>query len=202
MLDFLTVCNLGILMNVLDFDTYTARGQTDDVPPTDEQQRLLSTYDFNAVTHVNRRGSVLGRAQALDLIQWFFWNYDLYEQNGDVQRTLGNPEWLAQGYFNFQCAALFHYKSDAEAWGWAGARNSSADEVRHQLCNIFREVHMFHQDGSFYREQKVYLCMPDIWDMTEYSSSDDEGTERRVVMTNLSPRRKSDCPPYKGKSFF
>jgi hypothetical protein len=84
LLDLLTLCNMGILFNVLDRRTY---GET---TATYIDILRKEKYDYNEISEEDRRKSVYARGLSLELVYWLnsrFIVTDL-EGNGNTQEQL------------------------------------------------------------------------------------------------------------------
>jgi hypothetical protein len=81
LLDFLTLCNIGILFNVLDSRTYG----TPDQPHIDILR--MDQYDCNSIPEDDRRAFVYARGIALESIEWL-------NSRWIVTCVEGNPERL------------------------------------------------------------------------------------------------------------
>lgn len=64
LLDFLTLCNMGILFNVLDRRTYGTPGQSY------IDSLRLNQYDYNPISEDDRRNFVYARGVSLELVHW------------------------------------------------------------------------------------------------------------------------------------
>jgi hypothetical protein len=64
LLDFLTLCNMGILFNVLDTRTYGTPGQSY------IDSLRIDQYDYNTIPDDDRRKFVYARGLSLELVHW------------------------------------------------------------------------------------------------------------------------------------
>jgi hypothetical protein len=64
LLDFLTLCNMGILFNVLDRRTYGTQDQSY------IDTLRMDRYDYNTIPEDDRRSFVYARGISLELIEW------------------------------------------------------------------------------------------------------------------------------------
>jgi bifunctional DNA-binding transcriptional regulator/antitoxin component of YhaV-PrlF toxin-antitoxin module len=79
--EFLTLCHIGILFNVLDRRSYPTRGQTEMASLRMEQ------YDDNTIPKEDRRRIVYGRGLALELIRWLDSRYILQKAEEDEENS-------------------------------------------------------------------------------------------------------------------
>lgn len=79
LLDFMTLCNMGILFNVLDSRTYGTHGAS----YVDILQ--MDKYDYNTIHEDDRRKFVYARGVSLELIEWL-------NSGWIVTCVEGNPE--------------------------------------------------------------------------------------------------------------
>lgn len=95
-MDLLVVCGLGVLINVLSLETYTAPGlngkrATDEVPAMDEiQAQQWAEYDINALSEDDRKMLCLARGQSFELIEWLDWNFTTGLPNIPIQSLFSN----------------------------------------------------------------------------------------------------------------
>ncbi|KAF8972602.1 hypothetical protein BDZ97DRAFT_1612585, partial [Flammula alnicola] len=94
--ELLTICYLGILGNVLDFETYSYPGQEPGAALTPKQEKRHVLHDYNAMSLLNRLACVHARGLALDLLEWVQCNYELrdlmlYKQLAEKQSIEGAP---------------------------------------------------------------------------------------------------------------
>lgn len=82
LIDFLTLCNMGILFNVLDSRTYGTPGQSYiDILRIDK-------YDYNTIPEDDRRQFIYARGISLELIDWLNSRWIVTCVEGDPQETL------------------------------------------------------------------------------------------------------------------
>jgi hypothetical protein len=104
LLDFLTLCNMGILFNTLDRRTY---GEPDEIP---YESIYKNKYDYNTIPDSDRRAYVYARGISLDLISWL--NSRLVvtgvEGNADPQERLEIKDLQVQ-YITRQGLTMLQY---------------------------------------------------------------------------------------------
>ena len=97
-IDFLTICNMGILFNVLDRRTY---GESDmsymDILRMDK-------FDFNAISEEDRRRYVYARGLSLELVSWLHSKITIATAKGTV-----NIEDLQVQYITQQGFTMLQY---------------------------------------------------------------------------------------------
>lgn len=82
LLDFLTLCNMGILFNVLDRCTYGTPGQSY------IDSLHIDQYDYNTIPEDDHQKFIYTRGLSLELIQWLSSRLIL-KSNTNPQDTLG-----------------------------------------------------------------------------------------------------------------
>jgi hypothetical protein len=114
LLDVVTLCNLVILMNVLDGRTY----QSDEAGSLSVQERLSCIYT---------------RGKCIDLLNWIDERYRLRDP---FTNEFDRCSWMMRQYFFQQISVIKSYKNDAENEGILGsdsALNCSAKRVSKEL---------------------------------------------------------------------
>ncbi|KAF8174866.1 hypothetical protein BJ912DRAFT_1064510 [Pholiota molesta] len=81
LMDFLVVCGLGVLINVLSLETYTAPGLNGRFAMDKTQAQQWKKYDINALSEDDRKLYCLARAQSFELIAWLNWNFSTGLEN-------------------------------------------------------------------------------------------------------------------------
>ncbi|KAF8888923.1 hypothetical protein CPB84DRAFT_1628449, partial [Gymnopilus junonius] len=130
--DLLTLCNLGILQHVFDFDTYTHATNSPTDVMTPKQKDELWKYDFNAVPPLHRRAAMHARALALDIIGWFNATYELRGKVNGENITV-RPISIAAQFLGVQCSGLLYYKNVALEKGHEGVANCTLEMLRRQI---------------------------------------------------------------------
>lgn len=113
-LDVVTLCNLVILMNVLDGRTY----HSDESTSISAEERLSCIYT---------------RGKCIDLLNWMDQKYRL--RDPFTQET-DRCSWMVQEYLFHQISVIRTYKKEAENNGICGsdsARNCTAEQVSKEL---------------------------------------------------------------------
>ncbi|KAF8170798.1 hypothetical protein BJ912DRAFT_840117, partial [Pholiota molesta] len=81
LMDFLVVCGLGVLINVLSLETYTAPGLNGRFAMDKTQAQQWKKYDINVLSEDDRKLYCLARAQSFELIAWLNWNFSTGLEN-------------------------------------------------------------------------------------------------------------------------
>ena len=116
-LDVVTLCNLILLMNVLD-------GRT---------------YQSGSISSEERLSSIYARGKCIDLLNWIDENYRLHEpstENFDGIEKIERCSWMMTEYFLQQISAIRSYKQEAEKIGIRGtdsAQNCTAEQLSKEL---------------------------------------------------------------------
>lgn len=182
-IDLLTLCNIGILHHVLDFNTYshTSKKPQDELSP--EEQQVLYKYDCNAVTLFDRQAAVYTRYLALDIIDWLDTQYTVKGAEGETWTASA----IARHYLAMQCSALVTYKERAEAKMLEGATNCTAKMIQRQIEATFplAEDRMRQVIQVAIRKETESMCFPEtIGDNGTKTSTlkivpKNQGTEKR-----------------------
>lgn len=191
-MDLLTVCNLGILINALDFETYCYPGQAPGEALEDWQQRRLDKYDWNAMSYVNRRAAIHTRALAFDLLHWFASVYELNMPRDDRLMSIADLMAFAEWHLGNQMSTILHYKLLTEKLGWDGAPHCTADRLSSQLANVFEEdfnpvKHISAKPGDSLAMNRFIVRM--------------EHTDHQIRVTDLKPEIISTASPLTAMSY-
>ena len=117
LLDVVTLCNLILLMNVLD-------GRT---------------YQSGSISSEECLSSIYARGKCIDLLIWIDERYRLHEpstDNFDGTEKIEHCSWMMTEYLLQQISAIRTYKQEAEksaVWGSDSARNCTAEQVSKEL---------------------------------------------------------------------
>ncbi|KAJ3481025.1 hypothetical protein NLJ89_g12242 [Agrocybe chaxingu] len=123
-----------MLLNVLDFRTYTWPGLEDDQAPSEKQKNMMITFDANAVPPQDREGCILARSKALDILLELEMIYMVYDpDNDDVEVPLGE---LFLDYLNQIGRGLLYYRRQADEAGIDGPSNVTLDLIALQLDRV------------------------------------------------------------------
>ncbi|PPQ83530.1 hypothetical protein CVT25_006959 [Psilocybe cyanescens] len=130
LVNLLSLCNLVVLGNVLDFRTYSAPNQKagDDLDP--HQRSLMEMYDRNNIPKQERFCILYARGIALELMGWVREFCEVKSPKGDIIPDLPSE------YMCRQLAALLKYKAQAEQEGIVGAPHCTPEMLRKQVQNV------------------------------------------------------------------
>jgi hypothetical protein len=84
LIDFFTLCNVGILFNVLDSRTY---GTADE---TEGDSLLMERHDFNTISEDDRRKFVYGRGLSLELLHWAETMFMVFDNDRNEEYKIGD----------------------------------------------------------------------------------------------------------------
>ena len=179
LLDFLTLCNMGILFNVLDGRTY---GEPNEPYP---QSHYRDKYDYNTIPDNDRRAYVYARGISLDLIRWL--NSKLIvtgvEGNADPQERLEIKDLQVQ-YITRQGLTILQY---LEKW--------IAEEKKKE------ESHFPNVDMDSLENQLLWAMDTIPWMETSWSEASNENDEsfflRSLYPASGQPVPRDDTQTYK-----
>lgn len=126
----MTLCNLVILGNALDFRTYSAPNQEEDVEATILQKDRMEKYDLNNIEREERHEMILVRGMCVHLLIWLSCNYEVINtRNGST------VEAYDRFYLGKLAAAILAYKELASKQQVIGAPHCTSKMLRAQLTN-------------------------------------------------------------------
>ncbi|PPQ73447.1 hypothetical protein CVT24_008149 [Panaeolus cyanescens] len=129
-LDVLSLCNICIMGNVLDFRTYLAPNQEPENDVGRIQRLAMLSFDRNNVPSHERVTYCQTRGVARVMLEEINAHYVLHDQNGDI------IEDFPFRYLADQLQSLCIYKQDAEDNDLAGAPHCTVRDVRRQCGNL------------------------------------------------------------------
>ncbi|KAJ3493289.1 hypothetical protein NLJ89_g11055 [Agrocybe chaxingu] len=149
--DLLTVCNLNILGNVLDFRTYSTPNESSDRPATEAQRLLLLTSDVNNIPPEERAHMRYARGMALEVLRWARSQFETRFNLAVVD--------LPSIYLEHQCRGIVQYKRMVEKGNYEGAPNCTLIGLTAQVKNVLalaRNVFALDYDASkLWRQHKI-----------------------------------------------
>ena len=83
-INFLLLCNLVILGNILDFRTYLAPNQPPERDMTPAEQEVLDSYDQNKIPKQERVAMMFYRGLAFKVIEWIKLHFDFWNPEGEA----------------------------------------------------------------------------------------------------------------------
>ena len=128
LMDLISLCIIGVLINVLDFRTYTHRAAGKEMSKFEKEQ--LSKFDCNGLSSSERQTCQYVRGLALRMLQWIDDHYCVKDAEAETVRG-----------FAFNCLftfveALRIYIRDAEQEG-VGAPNCTLVSFNDQIKSLF-----------------------------------------------------------------
>ena len=179
-MNFLSLCVLVILGNVLDFRTYTASSHQQAQPLTKAEKWLMMDHDINGIPTNERLAICYCRGAAFHLFRWVRECCIVHGPDGCVVEDLPSL-FLAQ-----IGKALIHYKSRAEEKSLEGVTHCSLDSLTSQINNVMESDssickvwtnHSGHQSGSLElgSQEKYRLRWRTGWENSGKWTSADTG---------------------------
>ena len=172
-INLLSLCNLVILGNVLDFRTYLAPNQPPERAATPAEQHVLEGYDRNKIPKQERAAMMFYRGLAFEVVDWIKLRFHFWDPKGqDID--------LPSHYLIQQLLALLEYKSDAaeNKKGHAGAPHCTLSLLEKQIHNIV---------GCNEALKKYWSLFRDRVDTSQLGFGDKHGWKFKYRET---------CPPY------
>ncbi|KAF8881525.1 hypothetical protein CPB84DRAFT_1620616, partial [Gymnopilus junonius] len=134
LVDLLTLCNMGIMQHIFDFDTYSYATNQPNDELTAEQKDEHWNYDNNAVPLLNRRAAIHARGLARDIISWLNSNYEIRYVEDSEGKPLTGISRMASLYLARQCTGLLTHKKAAVKAGLHGVANCTVRMLRRQIA--------------------------------------------------------------------
>jgi hypothetical protein len=135
-------CNMIILINVLDFQTYKFSEEFDiDDLGTLTLERLASieAFDYNSVSAMDHARYQHSRGLAFALLDWLFKSVDIKDvETGELVERAYEKLWIP--YISQQVSAILHYKIKAEQANLKGASGCTSSTLRRQILLCFRNT--------------------------------------------------------------
>jgi hypothetical protein len=129
LMDLISLCIIGVLINVLDFRTYTHRAAGKEMTQFEKEQ--LSKFDCNGLSLSERQSCQYVRGLALRMLQWIDDHYCVKDAEAKTVRG-----------FSYKCLftfveALRIYIRDAEQEGVSSAPNCTLVSFMDQIMSLF-----------------------------------------------------------------
>jgi hypothetical protein len=136
LMDLISLCIIGVLINVLDFRTYTHRTAGKEMTQFEKEQ--LSKFDCNGLSSSERQACQYVRGLALRMLQWIDDHYCV--KDAEAKTVHG---------FAFNCLYTFveafrAYIKDAEREGVSSAPNCPRTSLNDQITSLFPPDSLFH----------------------------------------------------------
>lgn len=132
-MDLLLICSLGILINVLCHDTYTAPGWNRLFEMNDTQARLWGQYDVNGLSEEDRKLFCLARGRSIELVTWLSLAYTTGITDMPVQKLFAT-------IFINTCKMLCDYKWKADNKRLDTPPNFTIERVKIQIYAVLSFV--------------------------------------------------------------
>lgn len=129
LVNLLSLCNLLILGNVLDFRTYSAPNQKSQDEVNIPGLMLMEHFDRSNIKKEERLSMMFSRGIALELLRWVRDFCVVESPDGDVIQDLPSR------YICQQVAALLRYKEEAEHLKIIGAPHCTLELLKKQVNN-------------------------------------------------------------------
>lgn len=131
-MDLLITCGLGVLINVLSFQTYMAPGVGPDenAEMTALQAQLWEDDDINHMSELDRKLCCLARGQSLDIISWLSANFRV--ATGEI----GSPKVLFASTLLDMCKMIVLYKDLADSEHVKHKKSFTSDRLRTQITAL------------------------------------------------------------------
>jgi hypothetical protein len=129
LMELISLCIIGVLINVLDFRTYTHRTAGEEMSECEKEQ--LAKFDCNGLSLSERQSCQYVRGLALHMLQWIDDHYCVKDAEAKTVRG-----------FAFDCLftfvqALRTYIMVAEQEGIKGAPNCTLVSLDNQIKSLF-----------------------------------------------------------------
>lgn len=176
LLDFLTLCNMGILFNVLDSRTYGMPGQSY------IDTLRMEQYDYNPISDDDRRKFVYGRGLSLELVQWLSSRWILTCVQDNPQETV-EIENLHVQHITRQGLYMLHY---LEKWTEEENKKDSS--------------HLLAMDKDALEKQLEWAILTIPWISSSWSDTLEENAESFYLdclyPSSGQPIRRDDTIPF------
>lgn len=130
LVNLLSLCNLIVLGNVVDFRTYSAPNQRAEAEVDFDQHVFMERYDRTNISKQERYSMIYARGIALEFIRWVRACCVITSPEGEVLSDLPSH------YLTQQMAALLKYKAEAERDGIVGAPHCTLASLEKQIANV------------------------------------------------------------------
>lgn len=172
-INFMTICFQGILINVLDHHTYEA-------PPGDNSMYLHEAYDVNGLSCRDRRAYVYIRRISWELLLWFMASYRVQNCSGaevDVWSEMCLP------YLACQARAILLYKKASSDDGLPGATLANISMQLFACIRLFPQV-LF----ALAKEEANPSDFAYVWERSHIiSKCNDKATQCQSIFISFLP---------------
>lgn len=171
LLNLLSVCVLVIMGNVLDFRTYRAPSQKDDIQATKDERLLIDQHDFNSIPLNEREAICYARGVALHVMDWIRFCCTIKSPDGSIVQDFPSK-------FLVQIAnSLLEYKERAEKCALDGPPHCKLKLLRSQVLNMIKCDHYLHQ--MWLKKDTLPSNSLELADKNEYTVEWQKGWEAR-----------------------
>lgn len=140
LINLLSLCNLVILGNVLDFRTYSAPNQGENDSLTGIQKELMEKYDRNNIPRDERRAICYARGIAFEIFKWIRVNLNIIDPLGHSVKDLPS-QFLVK-----QLRTLLQYKTNAVAAELPGVPHCTISFLQRQIDNVVKSNELIHKE--------------------------------------------------------
>lgn len=133
--DLATLCNFGILSNLIDPRTYNFEGLVYGHKATATHLAQREEHDYNALSPSDRLQFSYCRGLAINLIHWVHCHYTFKDEDGNLHDFVT----LSREYLHQQIRAIVKYKLNAEKENIGGIPNCTSSDLRRQIKLLFQE---------------------------------------------------------------
>lgn len=147
--NLLSLATVNFLGNVLDFRTYSAPNQGEDVVASNEQKNLLHKYDRCDITGDERSAMCYARGVAVVIFDWI-------RKHSTIIGNIGVHDDFPSLYVGSIIKALIQYKKNAMEKQLTGAPHCSLDDFLKQVENVIQCDKKLSKFWKFW-DKKVFL---------------------------------------------
>lgn len=155
-IDFLILCHLGILINILDVRTYQYPGCGPDDSLTRSQMDHMRRNDTNALTYRTRMEFIYTRGIAYCLLDWFAESFTFYDAEG---RTVNAWATIISPLLAHQLLVIKRYKKSAPLQD-SSTLGCTLKSLSHQIDILFSPDHDVYKAMAGLGIQRNTLAWP------------------------------------------
>ena len=130
LMDLISLCIIGVLINVLDFRTYTHRAAGEKMSEFEKEQ--LSRFDCNGLSLSERQSCQYVRGLALRMLEWIDHHYYVRDANFEIV-----PGFAFDCLFTFVGGLKFYMREAERQEGISGAPNCTSVSLAAQIESLF-----------------------------------------------------------------
>ena len=136
LVDVLTLTNFCMLVNVLDFRTYSFPCLSDEEEPSPREFDQRIQWDYNDVSVLDREHFTYVRGLVCNFWTWFDCHYEVTFA-GSTSPVPNLERDFCWRYLTDQACALLNYKALAEAESFPGLRFCTLEDLERQIDYLF-----------------------------------------------------------------